>query len=93
MKSRLVHSGLIDALSIASLIFLFNFPDTNNPSTGQSHITVKAVSISIGILIGISLVAGLLKYFVCHKKNILLPQGLYFLSNKSTIFMKVLHRF
>jgi len=59
----------------SSVITMVPYTETNiNPPTGQNHITVKAVSISIGILIGISLVAGLLKYFVCHKKNIFLPQ-------------------
>ena len=55
---------------------LFYLPDTNYTSPTPNH-TVLAVSISIGILVGVCLVVGMLKYFVCHKKNGVLPQGLF----------------
>ena len=34
-----------------------------------------AVSISIGILVGLALVTGLIKYYACRKKRLSLPEG------------------
>lgn len=44
--------------------------------TGPSHTTVY-VSISIGVLVGIVLVVGLLRYFLFQKRDISLPPGTY----------------
>lgn len=53
---------------------------TSDFSQGSSKKVAYAVSISVGILVGLALVAGLLVYFFRPiKLNIELPAGLFFL--------------
>ena len=52
------------------MLFIYCF------KTGPNHTTVY-VSISIGVLVGLALVVGLLKYFLLRRRDMSLPPGLY----------------
>ena len=69
--------GLLLMLLISSAQVTVTTAETAAPSSMKSQPvrTEVVVSIWIGILVGITLVIGLIKYYACRKKRLALPKG------------------